>query len=336
MSDNSTFFDKQYGEGFGKFGPEDDLLHPEQNAQILSYGATETQYLGFNIPEEGITSVSYLWHHPRLRALTGGCMAWQGIKPMPLACELIDMRCYMDDAALKNDLHDYTLDNGYRARIIEPLKKFHITYSDEARGNSFDVQLTAVMPIAMIPSSKHFEQVMRAEGELTLRGKRHKVNGYCTRDRTWGEARPEQILPIPATTWMNCVFGDDYAFHCNAIDHPDLNPLWSGKFNVAPDKVLMGGWVWRDGELVKVTSAKKKVTYDRRTMIPKRIDLRMTDAKNRVYEAEGEIVNCGHLNVWMNVNAPFCLTRWKCDGKVGWGESQDIQWNDFVQEFIQP
>lgn len=336
MSDNSTFFDKQYGIGFGNYVPADDLLHPVQNAAVTSYGATETQYLGFSIPEEGITSVNYLWHHPRLKVVTGGCMAWQGIKPVPTACELMDMRCYMDDSALKNDLHDYTLDNGYRARVIEPGKKFHITYADDARGNAFDVKLTAIMPPAVIPRGNHFEQMMRAEGELTLRGKRYKVNSYCTRDRSWGEARPEQILPIPALSWMNGIFSDDFAFHCNAIDHPDLNPLWAGKFDISPDKVLMGGWVWRDGELTQVTSVKKKVTYDRRTMIPTHIELRMTDAKNRVYEAEGEIVNCGHLNVWMNVSAPFCLTRWTCNGKAGWGESQDMQWNDFVQEFIQP
>lgn len=334
MTDNTTFFTKQYGEGFGSYTDADDLLHPKQNDEIKGYGATETQYLGFSIPEEGITSVNYLWHHPRLKSVTGGSMAWQGVKPFPLACELMDLRCYMDEAALKNDLHDYTLDNGYRARIIEPFKKFHISYNDEARRNAFDVELTAVMPPAMIPSGKHFEQVMRAKGEMTLRGKRYPVNGYCTRDRSWGEARPEQILPIPSTTWMNCVFSDDLAFHCNAIDHPDLNPLWKDSFKVDPDKVLMGGWVWRDGELVKVASARKKVTYNRRTMIPQRIELHMTDAKGRVYEAEGETINCGHLNVWMNVNAPFCLTRWTCDGKTGWGESQDIQWNDFVQAYI--
>jgi len=36
---------------------------------------------------------------------------------------------------------------------------------------------------------------------------------------------------------------------------------------------------------------------------------------------------------WQNMNVYFCQTRWECDGKIGYGDAQDIQMNDFVHHF---
>lgn len=334
MSDQNTWFIKNLHGELPQGSDADDYLHPQANAAIDDPASTETQGLLFSVPEAGITCMGYIWHHPRLKLVTGGCMAWQGKKVFTLGCELIDMRNYMPDDVLAKDIGDYTLVNGYRAQVLEPQKKLRMTYSDASRGNSFDVELTGIMPLAMTANGHHFDQAMRARGEITLRGKRYDVDGYSIRDRSWGEARSEAINPVPALAWLNGIFGDDFAFSCMVADHPDLDPIWKGDIDFPAERTLLSGWVWRDGEITRMVSARKKTYYDRRTLIPERVEISFIDAKGRSYEASCVSVNAAPTNTWMNLHAPVFLARWTCNGREGWGESQDIYWNDFAQAYL--
>ncbi|MET0660822.1 MAG: hypothetical protein ABW110_21995, partial [Steroidobacteraceae bacterium] len=265
----------------------------------------------------------------------GGSIVFQGTKRMTLGAELCDMHTYMSDSVLANGLKEFKLDNSYHVRVIEPRRQFHISYNDPARQNAFDVTLTAIMPIAMWPSGRHFEQAMKTRGELTLRGKRYKVDGYTVRDRSWGEARSEATAPIPATGWMTGTFGDDFAFNCNAVDHPDLNPLWKGGFDVKPEQTLMAGWVWIGGEVVPIASVRKLTHYDRATLYPTAFEFSVKLANGRTLEFTGKPLAVCPFNPWINVNAPICLTEWRCEGRTGYGEVQDVQWNDFVTRYAQ-
>ena len=335
MSDQNTWFIKELHGKIPQGMPADDYLHPQVNAEVLDEASTETQGHLFSVPEAGITCMGYIWHHPRLNLLTGGCMAWQGKKTFMLGCELLDMRSFMHDRALANDIGDYQLVTGYRAQVLEPNQRFRMSYEDAARGNAFDVELNAIMPLAMATNGRHFEQAMRAKGWITLRGQRYAVDSYSIRDRTWGEARSEAIVPTPPIGWLNGIFGDDFAFSCTVIDHPELEPIWKAQFKIPAEKTLLSGWVWRDGEIVAITGARKKTHYDTRTLIPQRVDFAFTDARGRAYEATATAVNAAPTNTWMNLHAPVFLARWECNGRQGWGESQDIQWNDFVQAHLQ-
>ena len=336
MSDKSSFYTKPFGGDFGEFSNADDELHPAAAAEVSHYGATETQYLGFNIPEAGISSVNYLWHHSQLKTITAGNMVYQGKKNMLLACELLDWRCHMPDDIIANGISDWQLENSYKVKVLEPLKKIAIQFDDPSKDTRFDITLTAVMPPAMTANGHHFDQVMKTDGELVLRGKKHRIDGYTTRDRSWGETRSELNQPFPSMTWMNAVFSDDFAIHCHCVDHPDLDPIWKDDFTVDPERLLFGGWVWRDGELTRVVSARKKTHYNLHTLNPDKFELEMVDAKGRKYECVGITHTAGQTNTWMNVNAPMCLTEWEMNGQKGWGDCQDIQWNDFVQRYMQP
>lgn len=334
MAGNDAWFVKDQ-KGAVKIAQElDDYLHPSINAGVSHYAATETQGHLFSVPEAGITCVGYLWHHPNLHMLSGGCMAWQDKKVMPLGCELFDMRSFMSELPLANDIGDYTLDNGYRAVVIEPLKRFQMQYEDAARGNAFDVELRAVSPAVLTSSGRHFDQIMHAKGEIHVRGKRYRVDDYCTRDRSWGEARSEAMPPFPAACWLNGIFGEDFAFNCLAIDHPDCEPLWGKECHIPGERTLLNGWVWRDGEVTPIVSVRKKTEYDTLTMIPRRVELHFLDAKQREYNAIATSVNAAPMNTWPNFNGPVFLSRWECNGFTGWGECQDLQWNDFVQAHL--
>ena len=187
-------------ECFGRPVPADDLLHPEMNAAVEHETLSETQYFSFSIPEAKIHSNLYLWHHPNLGVVSGGAWVWQGSKRHPVEAELNDFRLFMRDDRLQNDLHDYRLANGYGVKVIEPLKRFHVTYRDDDRRNSFDLEFTGLIPPVMTADNTHFEQPMKVRGELVLRGTRHDVDCFTIRDRSWGKPRQKDLSPLPPLT----------------------------------------------------------------------------------------------------------------------------------------
>ncbi|MET0546998.1 MAG: hypothetical protein ABWZ40_11870 [Caulobacterales bacterium] len=317
-------------EGVSVAKPEDDLLHTEQNRGIEGDSLTETQYFGFNVPEHDIHAMGYIWHHPNLGVVTGGLMAWQGIKRYSVAAELFDIRAYLSDAVLKNDMHDVQLENSYRTRVLEPMKRFQMTYNDEARGNHVDVQFEAVTPGVMFGDGKHLEQGLRTKGALVLRGKEYAVNGYNVRDRSWGKLRPENVMGIPPVAWMTGWFGDDFIFNCNLMDHAGSSPLSTDKFALPLEHALNGGWVARDGKLKRIVKAHKTVDRDPDTFLARRINLQVTTEDDQELSITGRLIAACPWHTWPNMVANICLIRWECEGRVGHGDSQDVIWNDFA------
>lgn len=310
--------------------PADDLIHTEANAAMPGDSVTETQYLGFNIPEANIHGMNYMWYHPNLKVVTGGVMVWQGVKRMTMAAEMFDMRAYMSDAVLANDLHEYRLDNSYSVKMIEPLRRFRSSYNDEKRGNAFTLDYEAVMPAAMFGDGKHLEQGMRVTGSLTLKGKDYKVDCFNVRDRSWAKVRPEDKMPVPPVSWMTGWFGEDLMFNCNLMDHAGSNPQVSGTFEIPPDKALNGGWVWRDGLLQVVAAARKTIRRDPDTFQPLEIALELTLADGRVMTLNGRMIASCPWAVWPNMLSYISLIRWEHEGRTGHGDCQDVLWSDFV------
>ncbi len=329
---STSFFMNAQASGFGPSSAADDLLHREVNSQVADPALTETQFLGFSVPEAGIHALNYLWVHPNLELLTGGVWAWQGVKPHQLAAELFDMRQFMTDEPIrKGDLADYELPMGYRVKVVQPLEKIHIAYDDPVRGNAFDVTLTAVMPPAMIASGKHFDQAMRTEGQLTLRGRRYPVDGYTVRDRSWGEVRPENPRPVPPLHWVTGVFSDDFAFHMMGLEDPSADPVWRAAF---PDAEAMTGlnrgWIWRNGELTGLASTRLTTQWNLDTGYPAGHTLRITDTGGFELTLTGTITASCSWHAWSNVNMLISLCRWEHDGRIAWGDSQVATWTDFV------
>lgn len=310
--------------------PEDDLLHPQVNAAVEGDTLTETQYFGFNVPQENIHGLAYMWYHPNLRVVTGGIMAWRGVKRMAIAAELFDFRAYMSDSAIAGDLHEYRLDNGYGVKMLEPNKRFRITYADDARGNAVDLVSEAVTPVAMFGDGKHFEQGMRVRGALTLRGKEYAVDCFNVRDRSWGKLRPEAIMPVPPVSWATGAFGDDLIFNCNVMDHEGGNPQLTGPFAIPQEKALNGGWLWRDGKLLLITAAKKMVRRDPESFIPYVVTLHLTTEDGAELVARGTLAASCPWGTWPNIMANISLIRWEMDGRIGYGDMQDVLWADFV------
>jgi hypothetical protein len=328
MSEEKPFFLK-LNEGFAQIDAKDDLLHPEKNKLVLADSLTETQYFGFSVPEAGIHSFAYMWHHPNLHVLTGGLWAWSGIKQAMVQSELCDLRTYMNDSALKDDLHDYRLENGYGVKILEPLKRFHMTYSDPVRNSSVDLIYEAVAPAVMYGDGNHFEQPMQVTGELVLRGKRYDVDCFNVRDRSWGKARPEEIIPVPASSWMTGVFSPDFSFNCTIFDHVSGNPELTGQFALPEEKALTSGWIYRNEKVGRIVKAKKRVAREPVSLLPSTIEFEAMDEFDRSIHVRGTLIASCPWQAWGNLHVNISLMRWECEGLIAHGDCQGAMWNDY-------
>jgi len=330
MADDRPFFLVQ-NQGFGSISDKDDLLHPESFKDISHDSATETQYFGFSVPEARIHALCYLWHRPNLNIVTGGVWVWQGVKRSAVHSELCDMRTFMNDSVLADDLHEYKLVNSYGVKILEPLKKFHMTYSDPARGNSFDLIQEAISPAVMFADGNHFEQAMKVTGKLVLRGREYAVDCTSVRDRSWGKPRPEDPFTLPPQSWCTAVFPDGTSVNCNVMDQASGNPELKGSpFEVAEEHTLKGGWIYRDGVVGCIVSARKSVARAPQTNLPVGVELSVADDLGRNLHLSGKLVASCPWETWANVNMNISLMRWQCDGQVTYGDCQEAHWSDYL------
>lgn len=322
------YFVNYYQPSFGEYEPRHERLHPEDRQEKPHYALTETQYFGFFVPEAQIHCFTWIWHHPNLNSVQGGTMAWKGIKPISLGCELFDLRGHMDGSVL-NDFRTYTLDSHLTVSHADPFQ-FTLKYDDPERDNHFEVVQQGVSEVLMWPSNKHFEQVMKCEGSITLRGETHKVDCYSVRDRSWGEYRLEDPMAIPPNSWVTGVFGEDFSFLVTCMDDPALSPIWCDDFTVNAKSLLRFGWMVVDGDKVAVRSARSLTEYEKDTLLPTAMRLEIEDERGRNYELTGRVTAATPLTNWLNVRVPICLIEWQCNGRKGIGEIQMAQFTDFI------
>jgi hypothetical protein len=318
---------------FGTFIDRDEFLHPEQDHPGDS--CTETQYFGFYVPEANIYGFCYFWLHPNLDTVMSGLFACQGFKRQHLQAELFDFYQNMSrKTVITNDLRSFKLPNSYQVDVITPGKQMRMRYDDPVRQNRLDLRISAAGPVAMRANNKHFEQTMRYQGELLLRGESFKVDCCNVRDRSWGELRPEQTLSFPPLTWTTGYFGEELSFNCSAFDHPDFNPPSLGEFPIAAEQAFNDGWVVRDGRLIKLRSIRKLTQRDPQIGRPVSHIIHAVDVEERAYEIKGTVTAGLPFAFWPNVYTHLGMTRWEWDGKVGWGDTQECHWTDYIQKFV--
>lgn len=319
------------GKPLGTARPEDEFLHAP--AASGHYSSTETSYFGFNIPERRVNGEIYMWFHPVLKMMSASVYIWTGMKKTTLACDYINHFHYLPFPA--NGIADYTIEAlNLHIRVIEPLKSVQIDFEDKARGVKLTMRQDAIMPPGVRPGGFHITQAMKVTGELDLYGDRMKIDGYFSRDKSWSQERREDPMPMPPLSWMVGVFDQDFAFHALAFDDPALKPEWASAFPaIKPGENLMWGYVWNDGELTPLTDCRKLTTREADGLSPLAVEMEIKDAKGRIFPIRGDVQARMPWQTWQNMNTFFCQTRWQCEGKVGYGDTQDVQFNEFTRRF---
>lgn len=327
---SETDWNSNLGQGFGKHVAEDEFYHGVGEPVD---SLTETWFWNFHVPEAAINCFAYCWVHPTLKVVTSGLMVYQGMKTSHLQAELFDIRDYMSMDAV-GDGSDIQLPNSMRMQTIVPLEHVRMTFDDPQRETSINVDMRAVGVPIMRANNKHFEQVMHVTGDLVLRGATYKVDCLAVRDRSWGEPRPENHNPAPPYTWVTGTFGEEFAFNVGSHDDPDRDPEWKDVMPV-PARIFNDGWVVVKGEQRRVRNSSKITvrTPDRRSPIAH--DYTFEDEQGDSYHITGKLIAQAPWGGWSNMTCHLGLVEWDWNGKKGYGESQEVQWNDYVWKMSQ-
>jgi len=316
---------------FGACGPDDELLHPHvtQPGDTLS----ETWLYMWYVPEERISAFAYVWVHPNLGVLTSGLTVYQGHLEHPLEAEIFDIRAYLSASLVREggNGRDVRIPNGMRIQIIEPLQSIHLTYEDADRNHVVDVHFTAASPPIMRENERHFDQVIRTQGRMVLAGREYRVDGFGLRDRSWGELRPEHPYPIPPYTWLTGTFAQSkLSWHLCAFDDPAQLPDWLDRMPV-PEKIFREGWVYRDGEMLRLLEGTQLTTRDPQSRRPLTVRVRLVDRRHRTYEIHGTLVASTSWSPWPNMRCRLGLARWEMAGEIGWGDIQEVHTGDYLR-----
>jgi hypothetical protein len=315
----------------GSASKEDEFLHPP--VESGHYSSSETSYFGFSIPEKALNAEIYVWFHPVLKVMSASVYIWRGMKTSTLACEYINHHHFLPFP--DNGIANYVIEPLHlHIEVIEPLKTIQTTLEDRTRGVSFSCRHEAIMPPGVRPGGYHFTQAMRTTGWLDLYGERMEINGFFSRDRSWGKERREDPAPLPPLSWMVGVFDEQFAFHALAHDDPSRGPEWAQDFpQVKPGEALVWGYIWKDGELTPLATLQKLTHRDTDGVAPSAVEMDMQDVNGRKFSMKGTVQARMPWQTWQNMNTFFCQTRWECGTQVGYGDLQDVQFNDYTRKF---
>jgi hypothetical protein len=318
------------GKPLGSVTDRDEFLHPP--APSGHYSSTETSYFGFNIPAAALNAEIYMWFHPVLRLMSASVYIWRGLKSSTLACEYINHYHYLPMP--EGDIDDYEIEAlGLKIRIIKPLHEAQLSFLDKERGVSFSLRLVAIMPPGVRPGSYHFTQAMKTSGELDLFGQKYTIDGFWSRDHSWGQERRETSRLLPPLAWTVGIFDADFAFHVMAFDSPELKPTWVSRYDMPAGSNFLWGFVRRDGETYPLVSARQLTTREPDGLSPRSVELELADAGGQTHALRGYANARMPWQTWQNLNVWFCQMRWEGRRGVGWGDFQDCQQNDFVSHF---
>jgi hypothetical protein len=294
------------------------------------HNLVETSYFGFSIPEEKINCEIYHWVHPVYGLASGGIFITRGIKTNQMDAAYSNWMNYMP---IPDDMTDCTYGNGITVKMRRPLEEWEVSFEDPATKTSLRLNLEAIMPVAFRPVGGHFTQALKTSGELVLHGTSYKIDGFFTRDRSWGDPRSEAKLDPPPAGWHVAVFSDELAFHDFSFESPELNPRIAARYpGFENGRNLLWGYVWKNGELRGVKRTTTHTEFGLRGVGPTKVSLDILDERDELHELRGTIEAAVPFAFWPNLPCFFCLTRWNYRGLTGWGDTQIGVYEAFARE----
>jgi hypothetical protein len=305
------------------FGPEDDDFHDEEMTE--RWWETETNWFSWNVPERKLGGWTYCQARPNAGLCNGGAWVWddRAASPWELAYRAEYSGLQLPPRS-ERDMRDFEWPNGVGVRVLEPLRRYAVTYADPEPG-VFEVELEfeAIMapnphPDGVVPFVKgvHFDQAGHVTGTMVLRGESVPIDCYSVRDRSWGprpQGRPKsagrtstsQAGNFGGVGYSFCAAGPGEAWLVYAVPGPAVEPVTCG-------------FLLRGGEYGHILAGERRVTFDAVTGWPLRFEIESVDEFDRRLSVRGDAVS----RHWRG-HGGDSLVHWRWDdGVEGWGEDQ--------------
>lgn len=262
---------------------------------------TETTFLPFGVPEEGIFGNAYVLTRPNLGVAISSIVVSKGFCRQPYEIDFTDPQMHLP---CPERFSDYRLENGLSVRATNGPRGYHLVYENalgacsfdltfEGLHRPFDIHDPAENPL-LEPgvghssdqrlgdewANGHFECKGHITGELVLRGRRYEVDCYDGMDHSWG---PRTELGTRSVSWISVNFGRSLAMHLAV-------PMRISGGEVFYDPVRFG-FVVEEGQTHGIVEA--QVEAQRIDMLSYSNRIRATDVRGREYEFRGTAVG-GH------------------------------------------
>ncbi len=297
-----------------RFAPADDDVHPPGPNRDW----TETTWWSFHVPERSLAGWLYVQMRPNIGTASGGAFVYDPAGWLPWQLPYFGWTQFqgLPDPL---DLRDATFPNGVSVRCTEPGMRYDLAYRFRDQTDFIaDLAFAGIVPpvphlhgAPPFTGSSHFDQPGRVVGQLQLRGQHIDVDCVSVRDRSWGR-RPEML---GKRTRLSYAFGsaspaDAFLAFCAPTDvHAEVEHLTAG-------------YLFRDGQVRRLASATRRVTWDVSSGGVERIEISGADTDGRPLEVTGTARS--RMVVPGSTLCVNTFLEWDIGGDRGWGEDQEV------------
>ncbi len=321
--------------------PDDDHFHNQVEGADHPWW-TETFWASFNVPERQMGGWFYTQVQPNQGEsgiCHGGAWVWDD-SDAPALHEHRETGLALPAGPL--DLRHIALPNGNNIKVLEPLKKYHLTYRDPGQFEA-DLVFQGIMepnphPLGCAPfwKGRHFDQAMQVDGELLLHGERIAVDCLSVRDRSWsprrvrdsarandssGGRRARRVVPQTPEGALSDVsrplrkpFNIGYIFATASAQDAFLAYTLLIEGEEQRGDFTTTGYLVRDGIWAHLVSGERRCLVDPEHGYIWHIEYEGMDTLGRRLQATGEQVS--------NHGSGTGLFHWRWHGIEGWGENQ--------------
>jgi hypothetical protein len=270
---------------------------------------TDAVWFAAYVPEQALTVYVYQWFRPALGIYGGGCIAWERTAAVPWDAALFQ---YDVNRPILGPLRLQTLalDNGTSISSLREGHEYLVRFENARARVEFRFEALTTPHVTTRGAAGdffagHLDQGGWCTGAIEIEGRRHAIDAYGVRDRSWGPR----------------VIRDDVRlgyFHGGSRRRCFLGFCHAGE----PTQPVFNGYLSVDGERETVSRGERRVQYRGDRL--ERITLDIEDAAGRSLHASGVPLNEFAYTPYPNLLSRHYLMRWDIGGEVAFGEEQDL------------
>ena len=326
------------------FTPADDGYHKLSDDPF----ETETNWWSWSVPERRLGGWIHTLYYANRQTVTWRIVVWG-----PEGYDLARMPYYkkVEEVALPGepDLRNIAYPaGGYSLRMIEPGMKYHIVYEDADRDFALDFVFEGAHPPRRFEPGEppfiqtpHYDQLGHLKGVMRLRGEVIALDCWSMRDRTWGprggpyakSRKQSYVNDLERVMHPGCARSREIERERGRgriqyiFGHADgrsgflgfVRPQDGAADGWSP---MNGGYLLREGVYGSLDKGRSRMRTFRSpdTGWCTHMQVDLCDLEGRTMLVEGMAMS-RMSEAGYGTNQ---LMRWDFDGKIGWGEDQDV------------